>query len=44
MPAGFAPALPPTSSRLQLESPDEFGWQFGGNLATLVVKNGIRCA
>lgn len=29
---------------LQLESPDEFGWQFGGNLATLVVKNGIRCA
>jgi len=29
---------------LQLESPDEFGWQFGGNLATLVVKNGVRCA
>jgi len=28
---------------LQLESPDEFGWQFGGNLATLVVKNGARC-
>jgi imidazolonepropionase len=27
---------------LQLESPDEFGWQFGGNLATLVVKNGVR--
>jgi imidazolonepropionase len=26
---------------LRIESPDEFGWQFGGNLATLVVKNGI---
>jgi imidazolonepropionase len=25
---------------LQIGSPDEFGWQFGGNLATLVVKNG----
>ncbi len=25
---------------LQLESPDEFGWQFGGNLAASVVKNG----
>lgn len=23
---------------LQLESPEEFGWQFGGNLATLVLK------
>jgi imidazolonepropionase len=27
---------------LQLESPDEFGWQFGGNLATLVVKHGME--
>jgi imidazolonepropionase len=26
---------------LQIESPDEFGWQFGGNLATLVVKGGV---
>jgi imidazolonepropionase len=25
---------------LRIESPDEFGWQFGGNLAALVVKNG----
>ncbi|HEY1428761.1 MAG TPA: amidohydrolase family protein [Candidatus Tumulicola sp.] len=25
---------------LQIASPDEFGWQFGGNLATAVVKNG----
>jgi imidazolonepropionase len=25
---------------LQIESPDEFGWQFGGNLAKLVLKNG----
>jgi imidazolonepropionase len=26
---------------LQIESPDEFGWQFGGNLAAAVFKNGI---
>jgi imidazolonepropionase len=26
---------------LQIESPEEFGWQFGGNLAVAVVKNGI---
>lgn len=26
---------------LRLESPDEFGWQFGGNLAAAVVKNGV---
>jgi imidazolonepropionase len=25
---------------LQIASPDEFGWQFGGNLASAVVKNG----
>jgi imidazolonepropionase len=25
---------------LRIQSPDEFGWQFGGNLAALVVKNG----
>ncbi len=25
---------------LQMDSPDEFGWQFGGNLAAAVVKNG----
>jgi imidazolonepropionase len=29
---------------LQIESPDEFGWQFGGNLAACVVKNGLRVA
>jgi imidazolonepropionase len=27
---------------LQIESPDEFGWQFGGNLAACVVKNGLH--
>ena len=26
---------------LQIRSPDEFGWQFGGNLAQLVIKNGV---
>ena len=26
---------------LQIEAPDEFGWQFGGNLATSVVHNGV---
>jgi imidazolonepropionase len=26
---------------LRIESPEEFGWQFGGNLAALVVKNGV---
>jgi imidazolonepropionase len=25
---------------LRIESPDEFGWQFGGNLAAMVVKDG----
>ena len=25
---------------MQIASPDEFGWQFGGNLASTVVKNG----
>jgi imidazolonepropionase len=25
---------------MQIASPDEFGWQFGGNLASAVVKNG----
>lgn len=27
---------------LQMESPEEFGWQFGGNLAHAVFKNGSR--
>jgi imidazolonepropionase len=27
---------------LQMASPHEFGWQFGGNLATCVVKGGLR--
>lgn len=26
---------------LQMESPEEFGWQFGGNLAVAVVKDGV---
>jgi imidazolonepropionase len=26
---------------LQIASPEEFGWQFGGNLASHVVKNGV---
>jgi imidazolonepropionase len=26
---------------LRIDSPDEFGWQFGGNLAALVVKGGV---
>jgi imidazolonepropionase len=26
---------------LQIESPEEFGWQFGGNLALFVVKSGV---
>ncbi len=29
---------------LQLDSPEEFGWQFGGNLAAAVYKNGVRPA
>jgi imidazolonepropionase len=29
---------------LQMESPDEFGWQFGGNLAAAVFKNGAKVA
>lgn len=29
---------------LQLESPEEFGWQFGGNLATAVYREGARIA
>ena len=28
---------------LRIGSPDEFGWQFGGNLAALVVKSGFVC-
>src|SRR5579863_3582786 len=28
---------------LRIESPDEFGWQFGGNLAAAVVKDGALC-
>jgi imidazolonepropionase len=29
---------------LQVESPEEFGWQFGGNLAAAVYRNGERAA
>ncbi len=28
---------------LRVGSPDEFGWQFGGNLAALVMRGGWRC-
>ena len=28
---------------LRIDSPNEFGWQFGGNLAALVVKDGRIC-
>jgi hypothetical protein len=27
-----------------MKSPDEFGWQFGGNLAAAVFKNGAKVA
>jgi imidazolonepropionase len=27
---------------MQLESPEEFGWQFGGNLAAAVYRAGVR--
>lgn len=36
----IAPGVPADLVALQIESPDEFGWQFGGNLASVVVKNG----
>jgi imidazolonepropionase len=29
---------------LRIESPDEFGWQFGGNLAVAVYRSGQRAA
>jgi imidazolonepropionase len=29
---------------LEIASPDEFGWQFGGNLARVVYRNGRRAA
>jgi hypothetical protein len=29
---------------LRLESPEEFGWQFGGNLAAAVYRDGVRAA
>ncbi|MDP9019172.1 MAG: amidohydrolase family protein [Candidatus Eremiobacteraeota bacterium] len=29
---------------LEIDSPDEFGWQFGGNLAKAVVRNGMVIA
>jgi imidazolonepropionase len=36
----IAPGVPADLVALQIDSPDEFGWQFGGNLAGVVVKNG----
>ncbi|MBV8116554.1 MAG: amidohydrolase family protein [Candidatus Eremiobacteraeota bacterium] len=35
------PGAPADLVALQLASPDEFGWQFGGNLATTVIKAGV---
>lgn len=35
-------AAPADVAVLQLESPEEFGWQFGGNLAAAVYRNGER--
>lgn len=34
--------VPADIAVLQIESPEEFGWQFGGNLATAVFRNGER--
>lgn len=35
------PGAPADFVALRIESPEEFGWQFGGNLAAVVVKNGV---
>ena len=39
---GFGVGGPADFVALQIESPEEFGWQFGGNLAVAVVKDGVR--
>ncbi len=36
----ICPGAPADMVALQMESPEEFGWQFGGNLAAAVVKSG----
>ena len=36
------PGAPADFVALRLDSPDEFGWQFGGNLAAAVFKDGSR--
>ena len=36
------PGAPADFVALRIESPDEFGWQFGGNLAAAVFKDGKR--
>lgn len=38
------PGVPADAVLLRMESPDEFGWQFGGNLAAAVYRNGLRAA
>lgn len=38
----IAPGVKADFVALQIASPDEFGWQFGGNLARAVFKNGER--
>ncbi len=38
------PGAPADFVALRLDSPDEFGWQFGGNLAAAVFKKGVIVA
>jgi imidazolonepropionase len=40
----LAPGAAADIAVLRLESPDEFGWQFGGNLAAGVYRDGVRLA
>lgn len=35
---------PANAVLLRIDSPDEFGWQFGGNLAAAVYRTGVRAA
>lgn len=45
VPAGtLREGAPADMVALRLESPDEFGWQFGGNLAAAVYRDGVRAA
>ncbi|HET6893756.1 MAG TPA: amidohydrolase family protein, partial [Candidatus Baltobacteraceae bacterium] len=45
VPAGtLREGAPADMVALRLESPHEFGWQFGGNLAAAVYRDGVRAA